>query len=80
LSVAGGNLFALPTEPVTYCPNQRPDVEVHVDGTWHRGELRAWVKRARTGWVAAAYRTAPSMQYYDTIPAERVRADERTER
>jgi hypothetical protein len=57
-----------------YRPDQRPDVEVLVDGAWHQGELYAWRPTA-DGWEATVrWRRGPGIGHFLTsFPADRVR-------
>lgn len=58
----------------TYPIDQRPDVEVEVDGAWHPGELRQWVQRDDgTWWADCSWSTAPGSRRLDSFEAERVR-------
>lgn len=64
-------------ESRVYRPDERPDVEVRMDGVWHQGELRAWQQRDDGSWWAnVQWRPAPGETYLDTVPAADVRPDE----
>lgn len=64
-----------------YRPNERPDVEVHVDGVWHPGELRDWLHREDgTWWANGQWRRRPGETYIDTVPADHVRPSRLTTR
>lgn len=54
-------------------PNERPDVEILVDGTWYAGELHAWALRDGIWWGHVTYRTGPSQQHRATVPHDRIR-------
>jgi hypothetical protein len=56
-----------------YKPDQRPDVEVMVDGTWWPGELRGWWDRDGVRLMNVQWRTGPSQVRLDTVLAELVR-------
>jgi hypothetical protein len=45
-----------------YPADDRPDVEVLVDGEWYPGELRAWYPRVDGWWGNVSYRTGVSEQ------------------
>jgi hypothetical protein len=66
-------------ESRVYAPHERPDIEVLVDGVWHRGELRAWQPDPDgEGWRAnVQYRPEKGVTYIDTVAEERVRPDPR---
>lgn len=64
----------------TFRPDERPDVLVTVDGVEYPGELRAWQERADGWWANVQWRTGPGVMFLDTVPADRVRPDESTER
>jgi hypothetical protein len=55
--------------------HERPDVEVLVDGTWHRGELRgSWRRLDGADGCNVSWRERAGMTRLDTVSAERVRA------
>lgn len=56
-----------------YRPDERPDIEVEVDGTWHPGELRGWWDRDGRRLVNVSWRPQAGITYIDTVPADRVR-------
>ena len=59
-----------------YRPDECPDVEVLADGTWWRGELRAWIRRD-DDWVADV-QVSPSGEHpshLDTFSVDDVRVD-----
>lgn len=57
--------------PTVYRPDERPDVEVLVDGQWRSGELRMVHDDGR---LNVQYRLNGDV-YLDNFPAERVRRD-----
>lgn len=63
----------MPKEIHTYPIDQRPDVEVLVDGTWYPGELRQWIDSAGRRTCDVSWRRAPTQTRIDTFPAETVR-------
>lgn len=58
---------------MAFRPDERPDVEVFVDGVWYEGELRAWQRRADGWWANVQWRPSAGMTYVDTVPAANVR-------
>lgn len=61
----------------TYRPDQRPDVEILVDGRWCKGELRQWSVDSQQQWSAqVSWRRRAGQTRIDTFPAEVVRLDE----
>ncbi|HXH77339.1 hypothetical protein [Nocardioides sp.] len=66
-------------EVTTYSPDERPDVEVLVNGVWHPGELRAWQRRDDGWWANVQWRPRAGETYIDTVPAIDVRVDETTD-
>ena len=61
----------------TYRPDQRPDIEVLIDGHWCKGELRQWSKDADGQWSAqVSWRRKAGKTFIDTFPAEDIRLDE----
>ena len=61
----------------TYRPDERPDVEILVDGQWCKGELRQWSVDAEQRWSAqVTWRREVGHTYIDTFPADRIRLDE----
>lgn len=65
----------------TYRPDERPDVEVLVNGQWYQGELRQWSADAKGSWSAQVnWRRKGGETFIDTIPAERIRPDESVHR
>src|SRR3954452_7164210 len=56
-----------------YKPHERPEVEVLVDGTWYRGELRGTWRRGGVDVCNVSWRERPGMIRLDTVAAERVR-------
>lgn len=60
----------------TYQPGERPDVLVHVDEDWHRGELVEWFRdRAGRWWAHVSWRHPRGATSFDTFPADRVWED-----
>jgi hypothetical protein len=57
----------------TYPIDQRPDVGVLVDGTWHPGELRQWIEDDGHRTCNVSWRRAPTEARLDTFPVVRVR-------
>ena len=58
----------------TYRPDERPDIEVRVEGHWCKGELRQWSQGADGQWSAQAnWRRVAGETYIDTFPVERIR-------
>jgi hypothetical protein len=56
-----------------YLPQERPDVEVLVDGAWYPGELRGmWRRRGRRHYTVSFLRT-PGLARLDTVTGDRVR-------
>lgn len=52
-----------------YRPDERPDVEVLVDGTWWPGELHAWWPHEDGSWEATcSWRTGPAQQFRGRVP------------
>jgi hypothetical protein len=61
----------------TYRPDQRPDVEIWVDGQWCKGELRQWSVDGDKRWSAQVnWRRTTGETYIDTFPADHIRLDE----
>lgn len=61
----------------TYRPDERPDVEILIDGNWCKGELRQWTVDRERNWAARAnWRREVGRTYIDTFPADRIRPDE----
>ena len=60
-----------------YRPDERPDVEVLVDGTWCPGELRAWTQHDDATWTAEVrYQPVGSnSRTIGTFTAEEIRGD-----
>lgn len=56
-----------------YRPDERPDIEVEVDGRWYPGELRGWWDRGGRRLMNVQWRQAVGLTRLETIPAERVR-------
>ena len=56
-----------------YRPDERPDVEVRVDGEWHPGELRMRHHREDGWWANVNWRPKPGMTFVDTVREEDVR-------
>jgi hypothetical protein len=57
----------------TYPIDQRPDVEVLVDGAWYPGELRQWIDTDGHRTCDVAWRRVLTETRIDMFPAERVR-------
>jgi hypothetical protein len=57
----------------TYPIDQRPEVEVQVDGAWYSGELRQWIEADGYRTCDVSWRRAPTETRLDTFPAARVR-------
>jgi hypothetical protein len=53
--------------------DERPDVEVEVDGVWYPGELRGWWDRGGVRLMDAQWRARPTETRIDTFPVSRVR-------
>ena len=61
----------------TYRPDERPDVEVLIDGHWCKSELRQWSVDAEKRWSAQVnWRRQAGETFIDTFPAARIRPDE----
>lgn len=60
-----------------YRPDQRPDVEVLVDGTWQEGELLTWSRGPDGAWWAnVRHRAGPGLgTYLNTFHQDQVRED-----
>lgn len=56
-----------------YRPDERPDVEVEVDGSWYPGELRGWWDHDSGRLMNVQWRATAGMTRIETVPAERVR-------
>ena len=58
-------------------PDDRPDVEVLVDGVWCRGELRMWTEHDEGAWTAQVQHQPPSSdsRVIGTLSADDVRQD-----
>lgn len=60
----------------TYRADERPDVEILVDGQWCKGELRQWSVDGSDNWSAqVTWRRQLGQTYIDTIPENRIRPD-----
>lgn len=60
-------------KPYVFRPDDRPECEVLVDGTWFPGEVRMWTETP-TGWVAeVGFNTGPAQNRIDSFPFEDVR-------
>ena len=60
----------------TYRPDERPDIEVLIDGHWCEGELRQWSQDGDGQWSAQVnWRRESGVTYIDTFAADRVRPD-----
>lgn len=69
---------AEPLEPVhhVYTGWDRKDVEVLVDGTWYRGELRSWDRDTAGQWSGmVTWSAGPAQNYLERFPADRIRPD-----
>lgn len=63
----------------TYRPDERPDVEIPIDGQWCKGELRQWSVDGADNWSAQVnWRREVGHTYIDTFPANKIRPDETT--
>ena len=60
----------------TYRPDERPDVEVLVDGQWCKGELRQWSNDDSNWSAQVQWRRTAGETFIDTFPADRIRPDE----
>jgi hypothetical protein len=61
-----------------YLPQERPDVEVLVDGAWYPGELRGtWRRRCRRQYTVS-FRRTPGLSRLDTVTGDRVRMTDTT--
>lgn len=56
-----------------YRPEDRPEAEVEVDGTWYYGEVRMWSVDDDGTWHAQVKWSAPDGNRIDTFPQDRVR-------
>lgn len=57
-----------------YAPNDRPEAEVRIDGTWYPGEVRSWMVEDDGGWWAScSWTKGPGDNYLDTVHSGRVR-------
>lgn len=60
-------------DPVSYRPDERPEVEVLVDGVWFPGELRMWFQHEDGSWREnVMWSRVPGENRLDNVPAERV--------
>ena len=65
----------------TYRPDQRPDIEVLVDGHWYEGELRQWSKDDEGQWSAQVnWRRAAGDTLIDTFSTAQVTGQNRSVR
>ncbi len=60
----------------TYRPDERPDVEILIDGQWCRGELRQWSVADELWSAQVNWRRDVGETFIDTFPADRIRLDE----
>lgn len=56
-----------------YRPDERPDVEVLVDGSWHAGELRGWWDDRGRRVMNVQWHEGVGLTRLDTVSAELVR-------
>lgn len=54
-------------------PADRPEIEALVDGTWHSGELRAWVPRDGSWEARVWYSLRPGHMCLVTLAADHIR-------
>ena len=65
--------YPMPDQRV-YRPDERPDVEVLVDGVWRVGELRMWRQEHDGSWLGQVqYRPDEPTRVIATFPAEQIR-------
>lgn len=59
---------------VTYRADERPDVEVELDGLCYPGELRMWRQDDHGSWTAqVTWRRRPGENHIGDFPRDRVR-------
>lgn len=75
MSAPGRSLRRMTT--IVFAPDERPDIEVCIDGAWCPGELRMWQQREDGSWWANVNWSRDGQRYVDTLPADDIRPDER---
>jgi hypothetical protein len=58
-------------------PDERPDVQVRIDGVWYPGELRMWQRRKDGWWANVTWRTGPGLTFVGSVPQDDVRREDR---
>lgn len=63
-----------PQRTVVFKPEERPLVEVLIDGRWLPGELRMWAQDENGDWTAnVKYTDEEHFNYITTVVADQVR-------
>lgn len=62
-------------QPILYAPDERPDVEVLVDGQWCPGEVRMATELDDGSWSHNVQYRTDAGQFVATFPGDQVRKD-----
>lgn len=71
----GGDAYSegMTGRTITYTPNDAPEVEVLVDGTWHFGALRQWQQVGERWQGTVSYNTGHGMNWIKQFDQDLIR-------